>query len=515
MTEKNTDFLENFSERRVENEHVNFDQPQTQLSQKRRKSRGKFWWSIIWKLGLVAVIFVIVFFSQITISSNNQSGANGGRFPKIGISNLFAAVRNYFSNNPENLKGGEADRINILLLGIGGTGHDGPYLTDTMILASIQPSTKKIALISIPRDLYVAVDGQNWDKINAVNSIGESRETGSGGELVSQVVGNLLSIPIQYYARIDFNGFEKLIDDMGGITVTVDRTFIDEQYPAENFEYQVVNFKQGTQKMNGDTALKFARSRHGNNGEGSDFARSLRQQKILMAVKNKATSFGTLTNPTKISKMLDNLKQNLITNLQLEEISQLARLIQDIDLNQAISYSINDAPDNFLVSGYSDIGAYILKPKTGNFDALSKFVREIFGPTTKVSSLSEATAEHASTYYAPTATTSTTTKAEPPAKILVLNGTIKTGHAGVIAQTLKKQGFDVPRFDNAPSQDYEKTVIYTLDKDSTKTKEAATKLKTVLDANVSSKIPEDAAALIKTGENFDFVVILGIDSLDK
>ena len=515
MTEKNTDFLENFSKRNVENENIDFNQPQTQTSSKKRKSRGKFWWSIIWKLGLVAVIFVIVFFSQITISSNNQNGTTGGRFPKIGISNLFAAVRNYFSNNPENLKGGEADRINILLLGIGGTGHDGPYLTDTIILASIQPSTKKIALISIPRDLYVAIDGQNWDKINAVNSIGESRETGSGGELASQVIGNLLSIPIQYYARIDFNGFEKLIDDLGGITVTVDRTFMDEQYPAENFEYQVVNFKQGTQKMNGDTALKFARSRHGNNGEGSDFARSLRQQKILMAVKNKATSFGTLTNPTKISKMLGNLKQNLITNLQLEEISQLASLIQGIDLNQAISYSINDAPDNFLVSGYSDKGAYILKPKTGNFDALSKFEREIFGTTTKVTNLSEATAEHASAYYAPTNVTTTTTKKEIPSKVLVLNGTIKTGHAGVIAQTLIKQGFEIPRFDNAPDQDYEKTVIYTLKEESEEYKKSTTKLKTILDANISSKIPDDIKALIKTSENFDFVVILGIDSLDK
>jgi len=514
MTENNTDFTENFSERRMDTaENPDGQRPHNDSPRHTKKSSGRFWWSLIWKLAVVAVIFVVVFFSQITISSNNQSGANGGRFPKIGISNLFAAVRNYLTNGTSDLEGGAADRINVLLLGIGGTGHDGPYLTDTMILASIQPSTKKVALISIPRDLYVPVDGQSWDKINAVNSIGESREVGSGGELVSQVVGNLLSIPIHYYARIDFNGFEKLIDDLGGITVTVDRAFTDAEYPAPEFEFQVVNFKTGAQKMNGDTALKFARSRHGNNGEGSDFARSLRQQKILMGIKDKATSFGTLANPTRISKMLGNLQQCLATNMQLEEISQLARLIQDVDLSQAISYSINDAPDNFLVSGYSDIGAYILRPKTGNFDDLSKFIREIFGQT-NAATLSAAAAEHASAYYAPITSTPVVVTTTPPVNILVLNGTIKDGQAGIIAKLLKNKGFIVPRFDNAPSQDYEKTVLYTIN-DSPDTKEAAADLKELFSANMASKLPDTVAAQIKTGENFDFVLILGIDSLDK
>ncbi len=525
MSEKNLDFFENFSSKQVAGTAAHhIDQP---ISRARANhSQIKILWSLAWKLLIVMTLFLIVFFSRITISGNDPNNPNSGRFPKIGISSLFAAFRNYLTNDVGNLRGGDSDRVNILLLGIGGYGHEGPELTDTMILVSLQPSTNKLALISIPRDLYVPVDAQNWDKINAINAIGENREPGSGGELTSQVVSGIFGIPIQYYARIDFSGFEKLIDDLSGIEVTVDRTFIDHEYPDNNFEFQVVNFKQGKQKMDGATALKFARSRHGNNGEGSDFARSLRQQKILIAIKNKATSFGTLANPTRISKMLGNLQRSIATNMRLEEISQLARAIQDSELDQAISFNFNDAPDNFLVAGYASTGAYILSPKSGDFSDISKFIRDIFNQT-DLDNLATVTSAHATARYVdPSPVTSTTNTADisgtsstsditnplPPAEILLLNGTIKNGLAGKISQILAKQSFEVSRTGNAPTQDYEKTVIYTLNKDYAT--ETAT-LKNFFSANVSSKLPSSVAAEIQTGENFDFVIILGVNSLDK
>ena len=184
----------------------------------------------------------------------------------------------------ENLKGELDDRINFLLLGQGGVGHEGPYLTDTIIFASLKPSTKELAMFSIPRDFYVKIPKNGWARINSANSIGETTDyDGGGSAYTAKIIEDVFDQPVHYWLRVDFDAFQKIIDDLGGVNVCVDHSFTDEYYPDENFGYEPVEFEEGCQKMNGDTALKFSRSRHGTNGEGSDFARSARQQKIILA----------------------------------------------------------------------------------------------------------------------------------------------------------------------------------------------------------------------------------------
>jgi len=221
-------------------------------------------------------------------------------------------------------------RTNILLLGIGDQGHDGPNLTDTMILLSIQakfdkPDTLKlppIVMISIPRDIYSQSLGE---KINAAYATG-------GLVLAKGIISEITGLPIHYAVRGNFSVFEKAIDLLGGIDVNVEHAFDDYQYPIDGHEndncgyseaevavrsasviagdettlltafpcrYEHLHFDAGWQHMNGVTALKFVRSRHAAGDEGSDFARSKRQQLVLAAVKSKVFSAETLLNPTK------------------------------------------------------------------------------------------------------------------------------------------------------------------------------------------------------------------------
>lgn len=131
------------------------------------------------------------------------------------------------------LKGENEGRINFLILGQGGVVHDGPYLTDTIILASIKPDTKQVALLSLPRDLVVNIPSWGFKKINSANAYGEEKGTGQGAVLATEVVNKLVNLPIHYYIRLDFDGFKKIIDQIGGVSINIERSFTDNQFPTE------------------------------------------------------------------------------------------------------------------------------------------------------------------------------------------------------------------------------------------------------------------------------------------
>ncbi|MFH1286415.1 MAG: LCP family protein [Candidatus Magasanikbacteria bacterium] len=215
---------------------------------------------------------------------------------------LLKRLKHFIFQKEVDLEGQEEDRINILILGMGGPGHDGPYLTDTIIIASVKPSNGQIAMISIPRDLGVNIPKYGWRKINSANALGEVNKPNWGAAYTTELIENTFDIDIHYYARVDFKAFEEIIDEVGGITVNVDRSFVDREYPAAADKYQVVSFTKGEQKMEGNDALKYARSRHGNNGEGSDFARARRQQKVLLAPKGKSIFYWHTCEPCQNSQ---------------------------------------------------------------------------------------------------------------------------------------------------------------------------------------------------------------------
>ncbi len=361
------------------------------------------------------------------------------------------------------LEGEKDDRVNILLLGMGGLGHDGPYLTDTIIIASIKPSTNQIALISIPRDLGVEIPGYGYQKINHANAYGENDKPGWGGAIATEVIEKTFDINIQYYARIDFKAFKEIIDEVGGVTVNIERSFSDTEFPAANDEYKSVSFKKGIQEMNGTNALNFARSRHGNNGEGSDFARSVRQQKILLALKEKLLSAGTLLNPIKINAVIKSLDKHLTTNMEFSDIIALAKLAKELDTNNITRLTVDSSENGFLKNGYTAGGAFILSPVTGNFDSIKKEIKDIF--VEKIE-LDEGEIQITQKIIQKEIIKDDTPQQAPPAPyeptIEILNGTWQAGLAARTKNTLIEKRLNITNIGNTTERPIEKGGIYVI-----------------------------------------------------
>jgi LCP family protein required for cell wall assembly len=257
-----------------------------------------------------------------------------------------------------------------------GDGHDGPYLTDTIILASIKPSEQEVALISIPRDLIIPLEGYGLPKINSVNAIGEARNIGDGGNYATAAISKVFNIDIQYYVRIDFTGFRQAIDDIGGIEIDVETGFTDHMFPTNNHKTKTISFAQGQQVLDGARALQFARSRHGNNGENSDFARMKRQQKILKAMQNKIFSWRLFINLQTVQEALTSFSSHVATNLKVSELIRLGDLTYSA--KNYISKSLDHNGNKLVSDGVGLDGASILQPSSGNYSNITIFINNIF-----------------------------------------------------------------------------------------------------------------------------------------
>ncbi|HPI67434.1 MAG TPA: LCP family protein [bacterium] len=440
-----------------------------------------FWhfFKILFFIVLITILVGVIFSYQVN-SSGNSFIAGIGRLPVIKQIRQLTGL--------EHLKGELNDRINFLLLGQGGVGHEGPYLTDTIMIGSFKPSTNDVALISIPRDFYLMMPDNGWNKINAANAFGESKNKNNGAAYTAKILEEVFEIPIHYYIRIDFQAFKQIIDDLGGVEVCVDKSFVDPSYPTDDFKTQEIIFNAGCQKMDGEMALKFARSRHGNNGEGSDFARAARQQKIIVAVKNKAFSLSTIVSPTKISALYKALKNNIQTNIETSEILQWYEVAKKINNEQIKKIVLDNSAKGLLKADISDAGAYVLLPRTGNYNELRNLAKNIF----IIANGHELEAVN----------------------LVVLNGTKVEGLARDTAGFLNSVGFEIIKTGNASSTEpYEQTVIYKL-KEPIK-EDVLAVLKKSLNANVGLMVPESIKTEFKNElEKGDFLIILGCVNKD-
>ncbi len=394
------------------------------------------------------------------------------------------------------------DRLNVLLLGVGGEGHDGPELTDTIILASIDTKDKRLAMLSIPRDLAYPMGNSQFRKINGLNAINEKLEPGAGARRTADQIGDLLNVKIDHVVRIDFNGFSEFIDALGGVDVDVERGFTDNSYPAEDDKYQTVTFQKGLQHMDGDTALKYARSRHGNNGEGSDFARSRRQQLLIQAVREKMVSLGTLANPKKISDLYSTLSNHIQTDVSTWGMVSLMPLATQIDREHMTIRTLTDAQDGEL-SPATVNGTYMLFPRKPDWSEIRTIAADPF--VSKEDELNKL-------------------KPQTAINVEIKNGTNYEGYAFQVTQKLKSLGYRIPAFGNAAHRGYERTVIYDLTDG--KTPEELVRLKKMLDADVAASpakpvsgsserivYTQDLAEERVKSTSTQFLVILGESSL--
>jgi polyisoprenyl-teichoic acid--peptidoglycan teichoic acid transferase len=389
--------------------------------------------------------------------------------------------------NPDLLKGEGDGRVNVLLLGRGGGNHDGPDLTDTMMVASIDPVNHTAALLSIPRDLWVDVPDQGSMKINAAWETGEFNYEGkiapgstdpraiqAGFTEADQTVESVLGVTIDYNAIVDFAAFQQGVNSVGGVAVNVPTELYDPTMAWENKGNPILA-QVGLQTFTGEQALNYVRSRE----TTSDFARAQRQRAMLLALKQKVETLGTLSNPVKISNLMSAFGNNVSTDLSLSNADRLYSIMKDITNTNVSSIGLADAPNNYITTSSAD-GQSIDIPTAGMFDydAIQSFVRSQLKDPYIV---------------------------KENAKIMLLNGTTEPGLATNEESLLKSYGYNVTSAGDAPSSGYQTTEVIDLN---SKDKYTDHYLEQRFNTTALTKLP--AGNTIQTN-GADFVIILGDD----
>ncbi len=281
-----------------------------------------------------------------------------------------------------------ADRTNLLIMGYGGSGHDGAYLTDSDMVISLIPNSHHTSLISIPRDLWVSYP-QGSDQRTKLNAIYTLASNGNaqpitGGDAVAAKISVVTGLNVKYWMTINFAGFRDLINSIGGIDVNVQTPF-NACYPANddpnvNASWIEVNFKKGVQHMDGETAIQYARAREPlavcgkgiseNQAQLSDFARSQRQQDIMKAALSKVKQASTWPS---FFNALTALQKTIYTNFSLND---LARFVLAMDLNNPNTPHIGLTNGNVLQDANLSDGTYILEPQNNDWNLIPPYINQ-------------------------------------------------------------------------------------------------------------------------------------------
>ena len=419
------------------------------------------------KRGIFVLVIVVLF---LAVGWFTVRAVIGGM--DVGSGSFWASL---FGGKSATLIGEDTGRVNVLLLGNPGVADDvdGPFLTDTMMVASYGLEDKTLHLFSIPRDLQVDVSGYGLTKVNAVYEIGESKFSDGPGTTLS-TVGSLLGLTIPYYVKVDFDGFKQIVDELGGVTVEVKKDLLDPYYPTVNKGYETLDIKAGVYTMDGDMSLKYVRSRQ----TTSDFDRAKRQQQVLVALRNKALDLELLTTPTKIFAVRDIIQDHFSTNLTEAEAKRALQLLVELDTSKVMNKVFDDSPAGLLYGTKVD-GIFVLKPVDDDYSKLSKAVEQAL-------TISEPVADEEADL--------------PPLKVEVLNGTNITGLAGKVADKLKEAGFDVVKTGNNPTRGFTDSVVY--DGADGKRFSAIKRMADIIGATIST----DTTAL---GEGVDARLVVG------
>jgi len=230
----------------------------------------------------------------------------------------------------------------------------------------LNTKTHKVAEVSVPRDLRVNIPGYGEGKINQANEDG-------GPQLAEQTVSNTLNIPINYYVKSDFSGLKQLVDAVGGIDVNVTQRLYDPEYPCDSDQYKVcgLDIEPGMQRMDGTKALQYVRCRKGTCGD--DFGRATRQQRVINLVRKKVVNWNVLLNPSKLTPIVEAVRNGIQTDMGSAQMLQFARGWQQGQQNQPVTFVPSIENGYLTTSGASD-----LVPVGGDFTRLQQHVQNIF-----------------------------------------------------------------------------------------------------------------------------------------
>jgi len=259
-------------------------------------------------------------------------------------------------------------RTNVLILGLDRRPGQGSVVrSDTMMLMTVYPAGPRVALLSIPRDLYVAIPGHGTSRINTAHFWGENEAEGSGPALAAQTVAQSFGVPVHQYVRVDFDGFRAIVDAVGGVDVVVEKAIVDNAYPTEDYGTMRIEIPAGPQRMDGETALRYARSRHGS----SDFDRAERQQQILIALARRLLKRAAWPNlPTVIQIIMEDVE----TDLTIQDMLLMAPTIYRVGPDR-IEHEVIDR--EMTEPWTTPSGGAVLLPR---WEVLHLVVQDLFAP---------------------------------------------------------------------------------------------------------------------------------------
>jgi polyisoprenyl-teichoic acid--peptidoglycan teichoic acid transferase len=460
--------------------NIKLDLPDLPDRKRKRKSQGRSRRKLVFKgfAGLIIVGVLITGFilGKAYLKAGQIFRGGGGA----------AALED--NVDPAKLKGEGDGRVNILLLGKGGAGHEAPDLTDTILVASFDPIQKEAALLSIPRDLYVR-SSAGYTKINAVYANAkysvlngkriddqQQRAEDAGLAAITKTVEDHMGIPVHYHVIIDFEGFKKAIDEVGGIDINVKEPLYETM--SINGKRYVLDVKAGREHFDGFRALAYSRSRMVS--PRGDFDRTERQRLVLLALKDKVLSAGTFANPKKVSGLIDAFGNNMRSNLSVSEIMRIYELGKDIDGSKIASIGLADPPNSYVQT--ANIGGLsVVVPKAGvdDYSEIRSFVRN---------ALKDGFLRN------------------EDATIAVYNGTNIPGLAGKRAADLKSYGYNISAIADAPTKTYTKSVL--VDLRGGNKKYTKRYLEQRLGVTAVNSMPDSSI----NPNNADFVIILGTDA---
>ena len=359
----------------------------------------------------------------------------------------------------------ELGYTNILLLGQGDEGHDGVNLTDTIMIASIDPErTKSIVMLSFPRDLYLlGTDKMGKGRLNTMyrdyrsylrfqKGMEEDEATQEAMKELAAELGRNIGMQIHHTAKVDFIGFVKAVDIIDGIDVEVPYDIVDKEYPDKEYGFETFEILAGPQHLDGETALKYARSRH----TTSDFGRSARQQQILASMAEQAKKKGIQRDPKKIVSLLKILSENLETTMSIGEMIGLAEIARDIDRSRIVTIQLNDR--NGLYGEITEQVGFLYTPPRNLFEGASVLlpvsIPEFPVTWKQIKSLVQLLTNQREVYLA-------------GSEFSVLNSTARPGTARKLGNELTRYGFPVIKIENSDSADQVSTSISYRDEEDT------------------------------------------------
>jgi LCP family protein required for cell wall assembly len=322
------------------------------------------------KITIISIIFLLILAGSFVVwqkpdilQSKTFKISNGIKEP-LGLKEISGL----FGKNKK-----EAE--NFLLLGAPGKGNDAPDLTDTILIARLEPAQNRIFLFSLPRDLLVKIPGQeNYTKLNALYAYNK-QNTGQEFSSLIQKTEDITGLEISHFIFVDLETVKNIVDILGGINLLVKKDIVDESFPGPNHSFQIFRLQAGWRYLDGETALKYIRSRH---SSGGDFDRISRQQEVLQALKQKVLTLN-FWDLKKFLEIYQTLSANIKTDLALWQIQNYWQATKNIPGENVIRNELSS--QNLFSGGQILLGgelASIIKPKAGieNYEEIKKFISE-------------------------------------------------------------------------------------------------------------------------------------------